>query len=70
MIEIEKNTLSGMISAKCPHCERQIMVMTLTPYYCSWCSESIPNFKLLAEIEYERLNYHKNKRVFNVTVKS
>jgi DNA-directed RNA polymerase subunit RPC12/RpoP len=70
MIETEKNMLSGMMSAKCVHCNRQIMIMTLTPYYCSWCSEPIPNYRLLSEMEYERVNYHKNKRVFNVNVKS
>jgi hypothetical protein len=72
MIKVEQNTLSGVISARCPHpdCNKPMVITTIARYYCIWCSKEIPNHRLLVTHPEERIRYHFTGKVFNVKVPS
>jgi hypothetical protein len=69
MIQLEQNMLSGMIVAKCHSCSKNAVQTTLPAKFCPWCSELQPNYKMLAYSD-QRLNYHFNKRILDVPIKS
>ena len=70
MIELGIDAVIGSIYFHCPHCDRLLDIMGITPRHCTHCRGFLPNMSALVEHASVRKTYHFEREIYGTKIEN